>query len=766
MDRFEKIKSFKDEVREFHPALKELFKRLPNINSVEYTHGPHEMGADFILSKYDETLSRIEYIGVIVKVGKIKQNHSDIDAQILECELERKVEGGKKKIYITEIWVLTNDSISNQAQSKIHHKYNNKKINFVNGNDVTGLFNRYYLEFWTDVSVEVGAFLRLVSDESSKLTKTIDILDTSSYDDVYIPQYLTNISDNIYSDPGRNKPLKKLNINSILNEEKLVFIEGSMGTGKSRLIAKITEEYSTNESFNTRRTLPYVVSIKEYLSVYGGEIKQIIKHIEDCVSVDGVNFLIMLDAVDEIDASESEVVSLLENIYVELNSRSDCKVIVTSRPFDNPTVETEIDKYFKRFLIHPLTSKQIVSIVENICKRYKVENHLISELEKSSLFKVLPKTPISAIILGKLLRQDVQEVPSTMTELYSKYTELTLGRWDVDKGLQSQNEYDVSHNVTINLAKYFLDNELEKVAINEVKDMFNEYASSRKLLIDEDRVFDKLISNTEIFRINESSKTMSFIHRTFAEYFYACHMSRENDAVISQDIYNVYWNNTFFFYFGIKRDCPELIKAISEISFTQEEAKVSQMFSNGNLLLAAYLTPYDVIEKSIYQSFGDAAKFFNDVSNNKISSVLSVLSKMHLLSIFAYSMSDTYGYDFFIEALESRSLEISCITNPSDEQYAELFLLNSALLSINKFNAFDLMIKNYGKKIPEVLQVGINHSIDNKKASPVVKKYVKMHMKRVNKNRSLYDSIIDLYEKPIDVAAAESLKKKLTKALN
>lgn len=756
--RLNKIKSLNNEVKEFHPVLNELFIRLPNITNVEYTHGTNEMGADFVLSKFDKTLSRTEYIGTVVKTGKIAQNHSDIDTQIEECEVERKIEGGKKKIYITEIWVVTNNTISNQAQTKIHHKYKNKKINFLQGEVVTELINKHYPEYWTDISIEIGNFLRSIVDKSSTISTNIEILDTSSYDDVFIKQELINLSERIHIDPGRTKPPKRHDVQSMLSKEKMIFVEGTMGTGKSKLLIKLVEEYSTSESFNTTKTIPYIITFKEYISDFDGNINNICDLIDSNIKLEGKNYLIMLDALDELSNDDQDKVNILEKIYQTLNSRQDCTVIVTSRPFDRPDTDTEIDKYFTRFELLPLTTKQIVSLVDTICNSMDITSRLLGELEKSHLFKVLPKTPISAIILAKLLSQNIQEIPSTMTELYSKYTELVLGRWDIDIGLQSQNEYDVQRNVILNIAKFLLDNELDKISINEARDMFDLYIISRKVKVNKSTLFDKMISNNEIFKLNNSNMTISFIHRTFTEYFYACHMDRDNTANINQDVYNLYWNNAFFFYFGLKKDCPELVEALEKIVFTEEEAMLSQMFSNGNFLLAAYLTPYEKIEKSIIKSFNDAAKLFTDVINDKISSSLVILPKIHVLSIFTHSMCSSYGYDFFIEALENRSMDISTIQNPSEEQYAELFLINSTLVSINKFLSFDTMVTNYGKKIPQVLQVGINHSVENKTASPVVKKYIKLHRKKVKNNKSLRESIHDLYDKPINEKAALEFK--------
>jgi hypothetical protein len=41
----------KDEIKELHPLLNMLLRNLPDVKTVENTHGANEMGADFVYSK-------------------------------------------------------------------------------------------------------------------------------------------------------------------------------------------------------------------------------------------------------------------------------------------------------------------------------------------------------------------------------------------------------------------------------------------------------------------------------------------------------------------------------------------------------------------------------------------------------------------------------------------------------------------------------------------------------------------------------------------
>ena len=103
MTRTSKLDSIKDEVNDLHPLLEILFPKMPRITNVEYHHGSAEMGADFVLSRTNDTFGHTEYIGVIAKIGRIVQDFTNVDRQIEECALPRLVQGGKKKIYLTEI---------------------------------------------------------------------------------------------------------------------------------------------------------------------------------------------------------------------------------------------------------------------------------------------------------------------------------------------------------------------------------------------------------------------------------------------------------------------------------------------------------------------------------------------------------------------------------------------------------------------------------------------------------------------------------------
>ena len=117
-----KIKDIQGEVNELHPLLDALFRKLDTVTHVEYKQGPRESGADFVVIKTDPVWNQDEYVGVVVKTGKITQNSHDVNAQIEQCATMKRTINGKKEILVNEIWVVTSTGITQNAQDFFSQK--------------------------------------------------------------------------------------------------------------------------------------------------------------------------------------------------------------------------------------------------------------------------------------------------------------------------------------------------------------------------------------------------------------------------------------------------------------------------------------------------------------------------------------------------------------------------------------------------------------------------------------------------------------------
>ncbi len=749
MDKLLRIQALENEVRDFHPVLHELFQRLPQIVSVEYRQGPREMGSDFVLEKRDETLLSSEYIGVIVKVGKIKQDHHDVERQIEECELSRTFGSGKKKIILTEVWIVSNDTISQGAQDKIHHKYKNKSIKFISGERTVELINRSYPEYWTDVSIKIGDYFRKIKASAQLLSSGTSLLGIGA-PNIHIEQDLIKVAPKKFRTLSDRRQKKRMAFNSAIQEHRFIIIESGMGAGKSTLLANAVSKLADPENYLAGGKVPALTTAKEIRDKYQGNLVTLVDEVTSMLGTDIKQCVIFIDAWDELHQSIEQQLDLLTKIKNGVSKDETVSVVIASRPLPEE-LEAFIDREYQKFSLPPFSIKQVISLVDAICNSDTIRLRLLKDLEKSNLFKVLPKTPISAILLAKLLRENVHEIPSTMTELYGKYMELVMGRWDMSKGLQSQTEYEVIHNVSINLAKFIVDNSLDTLSVAEVKDMFDSYIDSRNLKLDKEKTFERLLTKSDLFITSPEINSLAFRHRTFAEYLYASGLDRDGNFKLEIDVFDRYWNTIYFFYFGIKRDAERLVEGISKIELSETHDRISRLIMLPNMLLAAYLTPYAAVSLAVRRYFDEAASLYLDTlkATDKDSPLLE-LSPLQLLCVLTELVSSAHAYEFFEPALRECAEEL--YSRPSldpEKDMAELFLVNSALLTLGDKHAYDTLLDDYGPTIPFPIRVGVvGHSEEVGIQSDALERYAKKLLKNISTNPGLRASLIHISETP------------------
>jgi hypothetical protein len=227
---------------------------------------------------------------------------------------------------------------------------------------------------------------------------------------------------------------------------------------------------------------------------------------------------------------------------------------------------------------------------------------------------------------------------------------------------------------------------------------------------------------------------------------------RQDDVNIDECIYDIYWTNIFFFYVGLKRDCPELLDKIISIQPKEEGYRFSKILNLGNFLLAAYSTPYEVIEKGIVTAYNEVTQYYYDIVGQKIDSPFAVFPEMHLLSIFRFMLKGTYSFEFFKEAIEGALLAAEEEKLPLPEKALKIFLLDIAYTDSGGNSFFENLIETYGTSLPMPIQLAIHHEAEYSKLRDVVIKKLERKLKKNFKgNRKLIAEINHLYEKPINV---------------
>lgn len=166
-----KIESYRHEVNDFHPFLRNFLGKIPKIKHVEYTHGNREYGADFILILEDEILLKETYVGVVVKSKKIQQSNVDeIERQIGEAfRLPKTIFNGQKQVTLDTVWLLTNSTITVNAKDKIKEYFKNKNLTIIDISMLVNLVSKHYNEYMEKMRDDVFTIENNHIDSSGKI---------------------------------------------------------------------------------------------------------------------------------------------------------------------------------------------------------------------------------------------------------------------------------------------------------------------------------------------------------------------------------------------------------------------------------------------------------------------------------------------------------------------------------------------------------------------------------------------------------------------
>ncbi|HXC99744.1 MAG TPA: NACHT domain-containing protein [Verrucomicrobiae bacterium] len=761
-DKRKRLEAIRDEVAEFHPLLKLLLPNITHVKTVEYTHGANEMGADFVLSRAEETFDQIEYITVVAKVGKIDQSAiTDIDRQVDESFIPKFFDSGKQKVNISEAWVISTLGISHGAKEKIFEKNRGRKIIFIAGDMLAKLIDKYVPNFWTDIPLQIGDYLNNLRIRSDELDRSVSL--AKNHADLYVEQDIYAIQEKCWETVNtQRKKRQKVDIYQTVLREKVLLIEGEMGAGKSKLLRQLIRHFTHPQHFLASNVVPIILSYKHLMDNYAGDLQRVVTDYVNKGALselkENSRILFLIDGVDEKNVEVEEQLRLLSTLMNVVHANAKFCAVITSRYLGSIKQNWDLLRQSQRLEIRPLSTQRVIEFVQKLCSGANLSKRILEDLKKSNLFKELPKSPISAILLANLLQENTKEIPSNMTELYSKYLELVLGRWDLEKGLQTQKEYEALDNILMRIASFVIENELHYMSIDDAKTIVNDYLGPRNLGIDSARLFDILTVRAGIIMVDSLEKRMCFKHKTFAEYFYAKKKLREGGLVVDSRVFKLYWMNTFFFFAGLLKDCPDLLEAILAQQTESEGAKLLKMINMGNYFMAGSSSPYGVIERGLIKVIKEAAIYYNQIVNRAIESELSGFSEMHLLCVFQGILRDSYAYSFFEKAIEVAALEIDGSDLTQKDKATALFFLNVIYIDLGGKDSFDFILSKYEKELPLSIQLAIHHeSSEIKNKTALLKRQEKSLMKSIRSNKSLKDHLDIMYDRPI-----RSLKVKIT----
>ncbi|MDR3548208.1 MAG: NACHT domain-containing protein [Candidatus Pacebacteria bacterium] len=758
-----RIAAIKDEKKELHPLLNMLLRNLPDVKTVEYTHGANEMGADFIYSKLDAVLENTFWGAIVAKVGRLEQAAvPELSRQIKEAFYPKLVQSGKQKITVSEILVVTNLNISHGAKEAIHNEFSGRKIEFITGDDLVKIISRFFPSYWTDISLELGQYLYSLRVHNEEIEQSVCL--TNMARGVYIEQDIVRAAQDSYEkNRKKNKPRLRVDIFDLITRDNFILIEGEMGAGKSKLTRRLVEHFTTPQVYLDNFIVPIITTYKDLLDKYSCDFEKLIFHTVGEKAQQEVSkeakYLLIVDGIDEKNISAEEHIKIINKFVADAESRDNIKLVLTTR-YLGSIDKKQLSGKITHLELLSLTPTKLLEFVKKICSAMNISDRIFTDIRRSPLFKDMPRSPIAAILLADIIKQNSQDLPSNLPELYSKYIELTLGRWDCDKGLQSLKEFETLWSIMMELAQLSIANELQFIMVAEVKEICDNYLKVRRTGVSSERVFQLMRERCPIVIVDEKEGRFQFKHRTFAEFLYAQYLLKKKQFKIDNRAFQPYWSNTYYFAIGTLRDCYSELEQLKDLRPETDVEKFLKIVNMSNFFMAAFQTEYKVIIDGVRQIITEAANFYKDILLHKLDTKLDSFPEMHLLCFFQQVLRQGYSYSFFSEAVESAAIEIANSHEDDDVKAYALFFLNVIFIDMKKKDSFDWLLKDYAKILPLSVQLGIAHEGDRLKArSALMRRQDRALRHAVSQSKELSSALETMYGRPIHSLRQSVLKK-------
>lgn len=399
-----------DEVKDLHPLLKQLLPRLPDVQHVEYTHGPSEMGADFIVQKVDSTTGETRYVGIISKVGKISQKDADdVERQLRECKIPRKIAGGSQTIRLNEVWIVSTGNITGNAKDRFSQESAFLSVTFIPGERLAALVDKHANYIWTTARGHLGVYLSMLAERLQTLEATSNVLGVSPPKKI-LELHVSAVDPAQYGKGKRSQP--PVSLDNEIAARRFLLLEGAPGAGKSFLVRREAMRLAdvaqrTPES----AAIPVYVNHRDFAIEYTRSLEKCVRgELKDAAAqLDAASRLVIfIDGLDEF-ASEKSYNQALTEIGQEVANNSQYTVCVTCRTGTIPENRLRTVKDLRHLSVQPLSTAQITAFIRDLSAGVQRSRRFLADINQSDLFKQLPRNPIAAILLGKLLLENLEE---------------------------------------------------------------------------------------------------------------------------------------------------------------------------------------------------------------------------------------------------------------------------------------------------------------------------------------------------------------------
>lgn len=571
-----------DEFRD--SVIRPLFLRLGYSDGRELC-GPTEAGKDALFSERDN-LGFAVWTAVQTKKGNINlasQASSNLIQAItqLKTALETKYAllKDRQKVKPNRAILCASGAVNDAARHHIIEEVGNPNIQFLDVHDIVQLVDKHLPEFWLGIDADIQPYFRAI--EAQVLGTNVSSMPTSQFQFDVLTGAATDesfVSLNLFKAIVRKRKVAgaiiempdfvEMPLNSILkHKSQKILILGDAGSGKSTSLLRIAYELAREGlEFEGKYKIPILVRASDihriksadFVEFLDEQTKKVSGSAKSCFTLNDLQegrVVLLIDSIDEV-GTDHERRQLLATINQFSSAYPKIKVIATSRPYRFTSELPELRQY-DDYRLSAISWRQAEKIFQRVQKGKSVpvskSKEVLRRLEKIHGIEL---NPLLVTVFAAASDFAKQDIPANITELFKKFTELMLGRWDERKGLKRQYQAPLKDFIVTRIAFHMHLKKATNIQRKEIETIVNEELRKLGYEPEAEKLIGEIVDRSGLFKW--VGDEVEFRHFLLQEFFAG--RGIPTSEFIHQVISDEWWKRALVFYFGENPARIELLK--------------------------------------------------------------------------------------------------------------------------------------------------------------------------------------------------------------
>jgi len=576
--------------------------------------GPEEYGKDAIFVEEDK-FGVLRYSAVQTKVGSItmagdpsKNLHTILSQLRTALDTPHFCVSTKSKCLPSVVYLIASGKINDKAQSHIVDTVKDPRLSFMDRDSLIAAVDQWCPEVWSGITAQISPYLKALASQVEDLTVSVIGLgqahsglgafaaaSDANYQDVTLGyQELVNTSRNgKFSTDLDYLELKGRDLFRGNGVRALVL--GDAGSGKTTLLVRLAYRLAKEAVISTKSyRIPVFIRAGDALNVDLAELYASLSFVVTrSYRLDSPPFslgdfeegrvVLMIDGLDEL-ASTLDRQRAIDLCLHFCDKFPKCSLALTTRPYSSID-QLEGLSAFRRYRVSSLSVADAEKMLAKLGNEKEPSADALwrrETLRRLEAIHGVDLNPLLVTVFAVSTRLEKNDVPANITELFAKFTELMLGRWDGEKGLGQQYQSKIKEEILSEFAFQLHSSGETKFRRPAFAKFVGARLEEMNRSADIDILLREILDRSGLLR---GTDEMEFKHHLLQEYFAA--KGIPDLAFVESNIGNDWWRNSVVFYFGGQ---PKAAHQLLEVTTSQALIREESFITVGLSLQACYMS--------------------------------------------------------------------------------------------------------------------------------------------------------------------------------